>query len=116
VSDPVAEWEALLESEGSLTPAATERIIATHGDRGTRAIEAVSEERVKRYNDFTVVVGHEDEYVVEDGTCTCKDAEYNLDPEDPTDRCWHALAVSIAEHVDAIDHHDMWYSEVRDFI
>jgi predicted nucleic acid-binding Zn finger protein len=116
VSDPVAEWEALLESEGTLTPAATELIIETHGDRGTRAIEAVSERRVKRYNDFTVVVGHEDEYVVEARSCTCKDAEYNLDPDDPTDRCWHALAVSIAELVDAVDRHDMWYSEVRDFI
>jgi hypothetical protein len=24
--------------------------------------------------------------------------------------------VSIAEQVDAVDRHDMWYSEVRDFI
>jgi predicted nucleic acid-binding Zn finger protein len=79
-------------------------------------MEAVSERRVKEYRDFTVVVGHEDEYIIEDGACTCKDAEYNLDPEDPEDMCWHALAVEIAARVDAVDHHDMWYSEVREFL
>jgi predicted nucleic acid-binding Zn finger protein len=71
---------------------------------------------VKEYRDFTVVVGHGDEYIVEDDSCTCKDAEYNLDAGDPTDLCWHAIAVAIAERIDAVDHHDMWYSDVRDFI
>ena len=112
----VAEWQAMLEEAGELTPSAVEKIMAVHGDRGKHAIEAVSEERVKRYRDFTVVVGYEDEYIVEDGGCTCKDAEYNLDPDDPTELCWHALAVPIAERVGAVDHHDMWYSEVREFL
>lgn len=113
---PVEEWQAALAGAGELTPGVVERIIAVHGDRGQRAIEAVSEGRVKEYRDFTVVVGREDEYVVEDGACTCKDAEYNLDPEDPTDLCWHAIAVAIAERIGAVEHHDMWYSEVRDFL
>ncbi|OYR46847.1 hypothetical protein, partial [Halorubrum sp. Eb13] len=76
----------------------------------------VGEGRVKRYRDFTVVVGHDDEYVVEDGECTCADATYNLDAEDPSERCWHAIAVDVADAVGAVDHHDMWYSEVREFL
>jgi predicted nucleic acid-binding Zn finger protein len=112
----VEEWERLLENAGELTSEAADRIIATHGDRGVKAIEAVGEERIKQYRDFTVVVGHEEEYVVEDGGCDCADATYNLDPEDPTDRCWHAIAVDVADAVGAVDHHDMWYSEVREFL
>jgi predicted nucleic acid-binding Zn finger protein len=112
----VEDWRERLAEVGELRGPIAEAIIAAHGDRGARAIEAVSERRVKEYRDFTVVVGHEDEYIVEDGSCTCKDAEYNLDAEDPEDLCWHAIAVAIADRVDAVDHHDMWYSEVREFI
>lgn len=112
----VDDWQADLAAAGELTPELVDRITDLHGDRGARAIEAVSERRVKGYLDFTVVVGHRDEYVVEDGGCTCKDTEYNLDPEDPTQLCWHALAVAIAEPLDAVDHHDMYYTEVREFL
>jgi predicted nucleic acid-binding Zn finger protein len=112
----VNEWEAALREAGELTPDVVDRIATVHGDRGLRAIDAVSEERVKEYKDFTVVVGHEDEYVVEAGGCTCKDAEYNLDPEDPEDLCWHAIASRIAHAIDATDEHDMWYSDVREFL
>ncbi|WP_435347884.1 hypothetical protein [Haloarchaeobius sp. HRN-SO-5] len=112
----VAEWQALLDEAGELTPEVVQRIMRIHDGRGRHAIEAVSEGRVKQYRDFTVVVGYEDEYIVEEGGCTCKDAEYNLDPGDPTDQCWHALAVAIAERVGTVDHHDMWYSEVREFL
>ncbi len=113
---PVDEWEAALSDAGELTSDAVDRIIATHGERGVKAIEAVAERRVKGYRDFTVVVGHEDEYVVEDGTCECEDFRYNLDPEDPTQLCWHVIAAKIARQIDAVDHHDMWYSEVREFL
>jgi predicted nucleic acid-binding Zn finger protein len=109
-------WQADLDAAGELTPAVVERITAVHGSRGVRAIEAVAEERVKAYRDFTVVVGRGDEYVVEAGGCTCEDSAYNLDPTDPTQRCWHALAVAIARRTDAVDHHDMWYAEVREFL
>jgi predicted nucleic acid-binding Zn finger protein len=109
-------WRAALSAAGTLSGPIVDAILSVHGDRGQRAIEAVSEERIKQYRDFTVVVGHDDEYIVENGGCTCKDAEYNLDTTDPTQRCWHVLAVEVAERVDAVDHHDMWYSEVREFI
>lgn len=110
------DWRSALEDRGELTPSITELILDDHGDRGQRAIEAVSQGRVKEYNDFTVVVGHGDEYIVEDGSCTCEDATYNLNPDDPDDRCWHAIAVDIATRVGAVDQHDMWYAEVRDFL
>jgi predicted nucleic acid-binding Zn finger protein len=112
----IEDWRATLEATGELTGPIVDAILTAHGDRGRRAIEAVSEGRIKQYRDFTVVVGHEDEYIVEDGHCTCKDAEYNLDPADPTERCWHAIAVDVAERVGRVDYHDMWYSEVREFI
>jgi len=112
----VDDWEHALAAAGELTPGVVDRIIRLHGDRGQRAIEAVGEGRVKAYRDFTVVVGHEDEYVVEEDACTCKDAEYNLDPTDPEQLCWHAIAVRIARAIGAIDEHDMWYSDVRDFL
>ena len=111
----VEDWASDLADAGELTPAVTDRILDAHGERGARAIEAVSEQRVKEYRDFTVVVGYEDEYVVEDDSCDCKDAEYNLG-DGPDELCWHALAVRIATAVDAVDHHDMWYSDVREFL
>ncbi len=114
--EPVDDWRAALAETGELTGPIAAAIVETHGDRGSRALEAVAEERVKRYRDFTVVVGYDDEYVVEDGRCDCADATYNLDPEDPTERCWHAIAVDVAEALGAVDHHDMWYSEVREFL
>ena len=110
------EWQADLAEAGELSGPIVERILALHGERGRQAIEAMTERRVKQYRDFTVVVGHEDEYVVEGDGCTCKDSAYNLDPEDPTQRCWHVLAVMIARRIDAVDHHDMWYSDVREFL
>ena len=112
----VEEWERLLEDAGGLTSEAADRIIAAHGDRGVKAIEAVGEERIKQYRDFTVVVGHSEEYVIENGTCDCEDSRYNLDPEDPTQLCWHVIATKVARRIDAVDHHDMWYSEVREFL
>jgi predicted nucleic acid-binding Zn finger protein len=112
----VDDWEAALARHGELAPDVVERIIALHGDRGRRAIEAVGENRVKGYKDFTVVVGHEDEHVVEADGCDCADATYNLDTADPEELCWHAIAVRIARAIDAVDEHDMWYSDVREFL
>lgn len=109
-------WVSELTATGELSPPLAERITELHGDRGHRAIEAVDERRVKQYRDFTVVVGHTDEYIVEGERCDCNDARYNLDRDDPSQRCWHELAVIIAELTDALDHHDIWYTEVRDLV
>ncbi|MFB6202776.1 MAG: hypothetical protein ABEI98_12315 [Halorhabdus sp.] len=112
----VEEWQAALAETGELTSDIVDHITTVHGSRGVRAIEAVSEGRVKEYDDFTVVVGHSDEYVIEGEGCTCEDATYNLDSDDPTALCWHVLAVKIAREIDAVDHHDMYYSDVRDLL
>ncbi|WP_330631268.1 hypothetical protein [Halocatena halophila] len=112
----VEEYEQALEAAGELSPDIVDSIVDIHGSRGIRAIEAVGERRVKDYRDFTVVVGHTDEYVIEDGACTCDDSRYNLERDDPSQRCWHELAVEIATRINAVDHHDMYYSEVREFL
>lgn len=110
------DWRSALADAGELTPEIAETIVSVHDDRGQQALSAVGEGRVKQYRDFTVVVGHSEEYIVEEGGCHCKDSEYNLDPNDPAQQCWHALAVDIAEALDEVDYHDMWYSEVREFL
>ena len=107
------EWLDELREKGRLDERITQEILARHGDRGKRGIDAVSEERVKKYRDFVVVVGIHDEYVVEDGSCTCEDYIYNLEGNDA---CWHIIAKEVAFATDNIDEHDMWYSEVRDFL
>ena len=116
MTDAGEDWRAALADADEIEAPVAERIIATHGSRGAQAIEAVAEGRVKQYRDFTVVVGHEDEYVVENRACTCKDSSYNLDPEDPEQLCWHVIAAVVAEAVGEVDHHDMWYSDVREFL
>ena len=113
---PADEWQATLAETGELDARVARQLIDAHGSRGTRAIEAVAERRVKEYRDFTVVVGHAEEYVVEDGGCQCKDSQYNLDPTNPNEHCWHVIAVDLARGLGAVDHHDMWYSEVREFL
>jgi UTP-glucose-1-phosphate uridylyltransferase len=52
------DWRTPLAETGELQPAVVDTILSIHGDRGQRAIEAVSESRVKAYRDFTVVVGY----------------------------------------------------------
>lgn len=112
----VDDWVATLDAAGELTPEAVDRIVSLHGERGRQAIDAVAEGRVKKYRDFVVVVGHRDEYVVEGDGCTCADSEYNLDPDDPTQLCWHVIAAKIASAIGVVDYHDMWYSDVREFL
>ncbi len=107
------DWRSRLETQGVLTSEVVDEVLDRHGGRGRRAIDAVSESRVKEYRDFVVVVGKSDEYIVEEGGCTCDDARYNLDEDE---LCWHALAVEVARATDEVDEHDMWYSEVRDLM
>lgn len=109
---PEQTWQTTLSETQTLTAPIVEKLITRHGDRAKRAITAVVESRIKQYNDFTVVVGHHDEYIIENNTCTCDDTRYNLDSDDPHDRCWHSLAAEIAHILDTTDSHDLWYTDV----
>ncbi|MFP4174515.1 MAG: SWIM zinc finger family protein [Halobacteriales archaeon] len=109
------DWLDELEERGRLTGKITDEILKQHGARGKRAIDAVSEGRVKEYKDFIVVVGKEDEYIVEGRSCTCDDYRYNLGEADD-ELCWHVISALVAEATDETDEHDMWYSEVRDLV
>ncbi|MDD1717561.1 MAG: SWIM zinc finger family protein [Methanoregulaceae archaeon] len=85
------------------SPAEREEIIRKYGDRGARALDAVTEGRVKKYRDFFVVVGRSDEYVVEDEFCTCRDSVFR------GGGCSHILAVRIARERGAYEEIDLWY-------
>ncbi len=78
-------------------------ILKRYGERGARAIDAVSEGRVKKYRDFFVVVGRSDEYVVEDEFCTCRDAVFR------GGECSHVLAVRFARVYGGFEEIDLWY-------
>ena len=108
----VDDWRAALDAAGELQPAIVTAILSAHGDRGGKAIDAVAEQRVKRYRDFTVVVGYNTKEWSEEGGRSGKDRQYDLDDDA---QWWQEQAGGIAERVDAIDHHERWYSDVREF-
>lgn len=110
------DWLASFAAAESLTQAGVEALLRKHGARGRRAIEGVAENRVKQYRDFTVVVGHEGEYIVEGDSCTCADTRYNLSADNPAERCWHRLAVDIAHAVDTVDEFDLYYGDVASLL
>lgn len=109
-----SDWRATLEETQTVTAPIVETLVDLHGDRAKRAITAVTESRIKQYKDFIVVVGHQDEYIIEQQSCTCDDTKYNLDADNPTDICWHVIATEIAIRTDALDEYDIWYTDVWD--
>lgn len=95
-------WKGL-ERERRITPEFESCLLAAHGERGRKALLAVKESRVKGYLDFHVVVGVEDEYVVDGEFCTCDDFLYR------GRECSHMLAVRIALLTGAIERYRLWY-------
>lgn len=85
-------------------------------DRARRAVQGIREDRVKRYRDLWVVVGNEEEYVVEGRFCSCPDYFYNVSARDPSaERCWHSIAVELAReggNYDVVDEYYHHYMEV----
>ncbi len=98
-------WEKIAEYQ-VLTEELRTSIEGTYKDRGRKALTAVDERRVKRYLDFYVVVGHNDEYIVEEDFCTCNDFLFR------ERECWHILAVRIAERTELYEFYDLWYQDV----
>jgi predicted nucleic acid-binding Zn finger protein len=83
-------------------------VIACYGERGRRALEAVEAGSVKRYLDFVVVVGTRDEYIVEEGLCTCEQSLVR------NGFCWHQLAARIALLSGLCEEYDYWYHAALD--
>ncbi len=78
-------------------------VLACYGEQGRRALTAAEAGSVKRYLDFVVVVGMRDEYIVEDGLCTCDQSLIR------NGFCWHQLAARIALHAGLCEEYDLWY-------
>ena len=98
-------WQKM-ERGRALTPEFRACIEQAYGERGKKALMAVDNGQVKRYLDFFVVVGHSDEYIVEDDFCTCSDFLFR------GRECWHILAVRIAERTGVYESYDLWYQDV----
>lgn len=94
-------WREL--AEVGLTERIRNELAERLGERGRKALRAVEEGRVKRYLDFFVVVGYEDEYVVDGEFCTCDDFLYRRH------ECVHILAVRIALAAGACEEYRLWY-------
>jgi len=80
-------------------------LVLSYGKRGEKAFFYVRDRRVKKYRDFFIVVGNE-EYIVDDEFCTCKDFQINLKLKKP---CAHILALFIAKRLNLYDEFDMYY-------
>ena len=78
-------------------------VLECYGEQGRRALAAVEAGSVKRYLDFVVVVGGRDEYIVEDGLCTCDRSLIR------NGFCWHQLAARIAVLAGLCEEYDLWY-------
>ena len=98
--------EDVQRSEDPLSPERRCEIIASCGARGRKALKAIDENRVKKYRDFFVVVGIHDEYVVDGDFCTCPDVVFR------GGRCWHIIAVEIAEATGRYERVDLWYQDI----
>lgn len=92
----------VLRKEKVLNETVRQAFIQTYGKRGYKAIEAVSNNRVKRYRDYFVVVGNSGEYYVEGEFCSCNARLYGK-------QCWHTLSVRIAEELGMYEKYDLWY-------
>lgn len=95
----------LLEQKRELSPDVCQSLIHAYHERGEKAILAAGHGNVKKYRDFWVVVGRSDEYIVEDGFCTCDDFRFRGGV------CWHSLAVRIAEICHIYEEFDLFYTE-----
>jgi predicted nucleic acid-binding Zn finger protein len=83
-------------------------VLECYGEQGRRALQAVEAGSVKRYLDFIVVVGVNDEYVVEDNLCTCDQSLLR------NGFCWHQLAARLAVLSGACEEYDLWYHAALD--
>ena len=94
-------WK-VLKTEASLNETVRQAFIHAYGKRGSDAVDAVRDHRVKKYRDYFVVVGNSGEYYVEGDFCSCEARLYGKP-------CWHTLAVRIAQEVGEYETYNLWY-------
>ena len=94
----------ILKTEGTINENVTNAFKQVYGKRGLDAVNAVNDNRVKKYLDFFVVIGKTGEYYIEDNFCSCDAHMYGR-------KCWHTLAVGIAKHINAYETCNSWYYE-----
>ncbi|MDO5845515.1 MAG: hypothetical protein Q4Q04_01185 [Methanocorpusculum sp.] len=92
----------VLKREGRLNDTVRAAFISAYGRRGMEAFDAVADNRVKKYKDYFVVVGNNNEYFIEGTFCSCDAARYGKE-------CWHTLAVRIAVETGVYETYDLWY-------
>jgi predicted nucleic acid-binding Zn finger protein len=92
-------------NQGKLSYELYKSLLLNYGKRGEKAFFYVKENRIKKYKDFFVVIG-EEEYIVEESFCTCKDFQINLRTRMP---CAHILAVKIAKEMKLYDKLETYY-------
>jgi predicted nucleic acid-binding Zn finger protein len=80
-------------------------VLQKYGRRGERALSALDEHRVKKYNDFYVVESTSREHIIDEDFCTCGDFLYR------GQECWHLIAVRLARETDRFVTIDSWYQE-----
>jgi len=95
-------WQRIREKH-ALDTALREEIETEFGAKGKKALAAIDAGKVKQYQDFFVVEGRTDEYVVDEDFCTCRDFLYR------GRTCWHLLAVRIAFMTGLLIPVDSWY-------
>ncbi len=96
--DRIPHEEALLEET-------IESILSRYPQKGRKALDAVQEGKIHKYNDFFVVEGSSGTYVVDDDFCTCRDFCFR------GIMCWHILAVRIASLTGCYDEIDEWFQD-----
>jgi len=92
----------VLKREGKITDTVRAAFIETYGKRGKTALDAVENGQVKKYLDFFVVVGKNDEYCIDGEFCSCTASKYG-------NKCWHTLAVQIAQEIHSYEEYNLWY-------
>ena len=98
-----AQRETPERPAGTISERTRRAVLECYGEQGRRALAAAEAGSVKRYLDFVVVVGGRDEYIVEDGLCTCDRSLIR------NGFCWHQLAVWIAVLAGLCEDYDLWY-------
>lgn len=84
-------------------------LFLNYGKRGEKAYFYVSQNRVKKYRDFFVVVGT-NEYIVEESFCSCPDFQLKLKGKEP---CAHIIAVEVAKLLKLYDEIDAYYTDYQ---